>query len=295
MNALVQRWIVVLAAVTALPACVVETAEKPDQEVTAEPPESGEGGDGGDGGGGEDGGIVWSSEPWSDSQLPTGAPSAEQVRVVTANISFALTPAKVKQDFQQYGPEADVVLMQEARDVILENLVDTSVWAVRQNTTSPAKRGSAIVVRKAIAEPGGVGKLVLRKGVEASPCPGGGINTRYIARVNVRLASGRMLRLASAHMPPKRCWGPVYDAMADRIVEVSNEVPGRYVIGADWNKVVANDPNDIGQRTGLKRRAPGNSIDGFYFRNDELDASTAAWLPKTSSDHKPVRIHLTID
>lgn len=38
------------------------------------------------------------------------------------------------------------------------------------------------------------------------------------------------------------------------------------VLGADWNKVVDDDPNDIGVRTGLKPRGPdsGLRIDGFY-------------------------------
>jgi endonuclease/exonuclease/phosphatase family metal-dependent hydrolase len=264
-------------------------------------------GAGGEGHGGTDdagaGGVAGSGgvapggggAPQGGTGGTTTAPGPETIRIVTANISFGISAAKVKEDFNQYSPKADVVLVQEARDVSLQQLIDTSVWAVRQNTDSDATRGSAIVVRKSIAKAGGVGGLTLKKGVDASPCPGGGIGTRHIARVDVTLESGKLLRLASAHLPPKRCWGKVYDTMADAVVNVSKNSPGRYVIGGDWNKVVGQDPNDIGKRTGLALRAPPQSIDGFFFRSDKLNASAAEYMAKTNSDHRPVRFVVTVD
>lgn len=250
------------------------------------------------------------SDPSEDEELPGSleASAPSRLRVVTANISFALGPKKVKADFAEYSTKADIILVQEARDVKLKNLVDTKVWAVRQNVSSSATRGSAILVRKSIAKSGGIGKLRLIKGVGASSCPGGGIGTRYIARVNVALKGGPTVKLASVHMPPKRCWGPVYNTMANRVVSMVKNTSGSLIVGGDWNKKVRSDPNNIRLRTGrsLKIRAPKDSIDGFYFRPSARLRSgsykkpalqtvgDAKRLAKTHSDHRPVRMIMRI-
>lgn len=225
------------------------------------------------------------------------AAPAQQVRVVTANINFGLSPKTVRKDLARIRSNADVILVQEARDVRLRKLVPRDGWAVKQRTSSPAKRGSAVLVRRSIAT--SIGSLSLVRGVGASPCEDidgdgrpDGIGTRYIARVNIGLVNGRTLKVASLHMPPKRCWGSVYDRMADNVVRMVKNTRGKLVLGADWNKIVRNDPNDINGRTGLKIRAP-RGLDGFYVRSS-IPTTRARPLFDTHSDHDPVRMTITV-
>ena len=225
------------------------------------------------------------------------AAPAQQVRVVTANVDFGLSARKVRKDLARIRPQADVILVQEARDVRLRKLVPRKGWAVKQRTSSPARRGSAVLVRRSIAT--SIGGLSLVRGVGASPCDDidndgkpDGINTRYIARVDIGLVNGTTLKVASLHMPPPRCWGSVYNRMADSVVRMTRNTRGRLVLGADWNKIVRNDPNDINGRTGLKIRAP-RGFDGFYVRSS-IPTTRAKALFDTRSDHDPVRMTITL-
>ncbi|KFA93430.1 hypothetical protein Q664_09620 [Archangium violaceum Cb vi76] len=67
------------------------------------------------------------------------------------------------------------------------------------------------------------------------------------------------------------------------------------VLGADWNKVVDDDPNDIGTRTGLKPRGPdeGTRIDGFYV-SQVINTNDLHKLAQTGSDHRPVKMTITV-
>ncbi len=228
---------------------------------------------------------------------PEGASLANaQLRVVTANLAFR-GPDGVRSDWNTIGPEADIVFVQEAKNVRLRDILGDT-WAVRQDTTSEDRQGSAVVIRKSAVQ--SIGELVLVKGVDANDCdsPLGGIMTRWIARVDVQLHNGQWLRAASLHMPPERCQngpGSPYAVMADNVVAFANRSERMLVLGADWNKVVDEDPNDIGARTGLKPRGPdsGSRIDGFY-----VSHAISTWdlhhLPQTGSDHRPVQMTLGV-
>lgn len=218
------------------------------------------------------------------------AATTQNVRLVTVNVDFTASSAQVRADFAKYSPYADIILMQEAKNVDLHSLIDTTVWVVRQaGGHGSAEAGSAIVVRRSAARQ--VTNFRLRKGVDA----GCGLQTRYIAIVDVQLANGSWIYPASAHLPPKRCWGPHYDAMATVVVDVLRTFPRRLVIGADWNKVVANDPNNISARTGGQHvpRSVGTHIDGFY-KPKNLANNTPTQGPDIYGAHFPIHMAIAV-
>ncbi|MDC0712204.1 endonuclease/exonuclease/phosphatase family protein [Stigmatella sp. ncwal1] len=224
------------------------------------------------------------------------ATANEQLRVVTANLAFR-GPDAVRNDWNTIGPEADIVFVQEAKNVRLRDILGDA-WAVRQDTSSEDRQGSAVVIRKSAVK--SVGDLQLVKGTDASDCnsPEGGIMTRWIARVDVQLNNNRWLRATSLHMPPARCQnglGSPYAVMADNVVAFAKRSEPLLVLGADWNKVVDSDPNEIGSRTSLKPRGPdtGSRIDGFYV-SPAINTADLHPLPQTGSDHRPVKMTIGV-
>lgn len=233
------------------------------------------------------------------STTPTASLTAPaELRVVTANLAFRGN-AGVAEDWKTIGPEADIVFVQEAKNVVLRDILDLNTWIVRQNTTADDVQGSAVVIRRSMVQ--SAGELVLVKGVDANDCNDpvlGGIMTRWIARVDVLLNNGRSIRLASLHMPPLRCQdgiGSPYAVMADNVVAFANRADRLLVLGADWNKIVDDDPNQIGARTGLKPRGPddGSRIDGFYV-SQAISTNYLYKLAETGSDHRPVKMTITV-
>lgn len=214
-----------------------------------------------------------------------------ELRVVTANLAFR-GEAGVRSDWETIGPEADIVFVQEAKNVNLRNIL-SDAWIVRQDVSSDDRAGSGVVIRRSAIQAVGDWGLVL--GTDSDPC---GIMTRWITRVDVQLHNDRWIRVASLHMPPARCQtgpGGPYDVMADNVVAFANRSDRLLVLGADWNKVVDEDPNNIGGRTGLKPRGPdaGQRIDGFYV-SQAIATRDLHHLPQTGSDHRPVKMTLTV-
>jgi endonuclease/exonuclease/phosphatase family metal-dependent hydrolase len=241
--------------------------------------------------------MALASATLAAAALVPGAAQAAPVslRVVTAYLQFA-GPVAAGEDWQTIGPNADIVFVQEAKNVVLRDILGDG-WIVRQNTSSDDRQGSAVAVRRsAVAE---VGDLQLVKGTDASSCGDPpGIMTRWITRTDVKLHNGRWLRVASLHMPPPRCQdglGSPYAVMADNVVAFVRGGNRLTVLGADWNKVVDDDPNDIGKRADLKPRGPDDTqrIDGFYV-SPEIGTADLHLLPRTNSDHRPVQMTISV-
>ncbi|MFY0529096.1 endonuclease/exonuclease/phosphatase family protein [Archangium gephyra] len=234
----------------------------------------------------------------SAAPAPTLLSGPAELRVVTANLAFRGN-AGVKEDWKTIGPAADIVFVQEAKNVVLRDILNLDTWIVRQDTSADDVQGSAVVIRRSVVQ--SAGDLVLVKGTDANNCNDpvlGGIMTRWIARVDVLLNNGRSLRVASLHMPPLRCQdglGSPYAVMADNVVAFANRADRLLVLGADWNKVVDDDPNQIGARTGLKPRGPdsGSRIDGFYV-SQAIGTNNLQRLAQTGSDHRPVQMTITV-
>ncbi|GHG80976.1 endonuclease/exonuclease/phosphatase family protein [Comamonas sp. JC664] len=242
--------------------------------------------------------MVASGAAWARVEQSAASPAAmtqAQLRVVTANLDFHRAEA-ARRDWNTIGPEADIVFLQEVKYVRMRDILGDG-WAVRQDTSSEDRQGSAVIIRKSAVK--AIGELQLVKGVDASPCPDGGIMTRWIARVDVQLHNNRWIRVASLHMPPPRCQtglGSPYARMADSVVAFANRSDRLLVLGGDWNKVVDSDPNDIGARTGLKPRGPdsGLRIDGFYV-SPAIGTQGLQFLPRTGDNsHRPVKMNITV-
>ncbi|MFT7839793.1 endonuclease/exonuclease/phosphatase family protein [Saccharothrix sp. BKS2] len=233
---------------------------------------------------------------------PASAAGAVQLRFVTANINFDADQSVVRDKWRNLiAPNADVVFLQEAKNVRLSDFVETSTWIIRHGTSaaeddSEDKLGSALLIRRAVATE--VADYGLVKGVDASPCPRGGIMTRWLAKIKVKLTNGRWIRVASLHMPPLRCQtgpGGPYDRMADSVVAFADLTDMPTVLGADWNKVVDDDPNAIGRRSGLEPNGPdlGERIDGFMY-SPRLRNCCLTQLGLASRGHPAVQVKLTV-
>ena len=92
----------------------------------------------------------------------------QRVRVVTVNVDFGAPASTVRDDFARYSRFADIVMLQEARDVRLADLVDTSTWIVRQDTSSESTRGSALAIRRTAVRATGQGMFQFLKNQYAS-------------------------------------------------------------------------------------------------------------------------------
>ncbi|MFF3868059.1 endonuclease/exonuclease/phosphatase family protein [Micromonospora sp. NPDC001898] len=220
--------------------------------------------------------------------------AAMELRVVTANLAFRQAPG-VRQDWTKIGPYADIVFFQEAKNVRLADVLGDG-WIVRQDTSAEDRQGSAVAIRRALAAE--IVDFELVKGTDGASCGGEPIMTRWITKLRLRLTNGRPVRLASLHMPPPRCQsgpGSPYAVMADNVVEFANRSDVLTILGADWNKIVDQDPNEIGARTGLKPRGPnsGLRIDGFYV-SPAITTRDVRHLEQTGSDHRPVQMHVGI-
>lgn len=224
------------------------------------------------------------------------AAAAQNVRVLTYNLDFNRTNREnVRNDLGAMLDRSDVLLLQEAKTFSIQALVDElgrgGEFAVRQDLSSSAKMGSAIVIRKAVTS--SIGSLNLILGVD-EPF-GCSLQTRYIARVQLTTTNGTVLNVASAHFPPGYCPESTYTRMMDNTVQVLQNNYGTMILGADWNKSLRTNPNNIFGRTDNRYRfrspvaCSGSSdrcIDGLVFAT--RFGATDAVIYNGGSDHDAI-------
>jgi endonuclease/exonuclease/phosphatase (EEP) superfamily protein YafD len=228
--------------------------------------------------------------------VPAPASAARtEIKVMSANVKFGKGSAKrVKRLFNHAAERADIVFLQEARDVKVTKRLTGPGWAIRQDKSTPATRGAAVVIRKASVKR--FGKLILTPAVQGHPC---GLGDRFIASVPVLLDNGTRVRATSLHMPPRRCDTPggPYSRMAQNVVAFANRVDVPLLIGGDWNKVVDQDPNGIAARSSLMPRGMngGSRIDGFLIeRRPATKAGEPVRLADFGSDHQPLLLRVSV-
>lgn len=231
----------------------------------------------------------------------------QRVRVVSANINFALDATTVGQRFDNYSRFADIVLFQEAKEVNLktEAGIDRTEWIVLQETGREPRGsdrwGSAIAIRSDILRaPVGMSDFRLTLGTTND---GGGagcsLQTRWIAHVPLTLKNGAELRPASLHLPPPVCQsgtdGP-YERMIASAVQLSNAHPNRLLLGGDFNKVVRSDPNNLGARADgrIVPRALPDDIDGFYKPKDLPQDGDVREVGFASKGHDAVQLVVNV-
>lgn len=259
------------------------------------------------------GGLVLALQTTAAQGVETTAAAAKPVtlRFVTANMSFRSSQKAAKKKWLKLiAPHADIVFLQEAKNLKLRHkFVDRQKWYIfHGKPTDPKLKkhpeqdtkdrlGSAILVRKsAVAD---VRSWELIKGVGGGGCGRKGpIMTRWIAKIRVKLHNGRLIRVASAHMPPARCVkNGKYKTMADNVVKFvkrTKTVPT--VIGADWNATVDADKFKIAKRTKMHKDGPnkGDRIDGFLWsRGIKFVKLRKLGRANNQDDHQAVQIKLT--
>lgn len=225
------------------------------------------------------------------------AAATTDVRVVSWNVDFTDSRQQVTNGWNRIAGKGDVFLLQETKNVDLREVVDTREFGVVQRGGhGSAERGSSIVYRKS--------KLMktwdgLVFGVAGSACTDS-MQTRYIHRVNLRvLGTGRGVAFGSAHLPPKDCGAASRTTMADNIVAMARATSKPQVIGGDWNlDLTTQNPFAIPSRTGLSKSAKpasaGSRIDGFFSSGGLQPSRTATVLDPTASDHRPIRITISV-
>lgn len=147
---------------------------------------------------------------------------------------------------------ADVLLVQEAKDVVLADVLPAG-WVALQDTTSPATMGSAICYR--IATVRGPKAPHLIEG--SSPFWQGrrvGMLTRYIACAHLQDRATKEWRFAiSAHLPPLR-FAFLQPGMTRRLRRLlKGTTPGHWahahaVVGLDANQPLTRLADRLGMR-----------------------------------------------
>jgi endonuclease/exonuclease/phosphatase family metal-dependent hydrolase len=204
------------------------------------------------------------------------AKSQQPIRVVTANVDWALRAQRVAQDLHRIEARADVLLLQETKNVNVDALLGPQ-WTVLQDTSSASRAGSTIAYRNSFIR---AGRFSLRLGVEPH---GAAMLPRWIATARLRVAGSYSIRVASAHRPPPR-YSWLWPAFDQNMRAFSQDVKAPLIVGADWNSPIVRDPAGL-RRTGA--RTTGAEIDGFAV-DRSLRVSRVHALPKGWSDHHAV-------
>lgn len=217
----------------------------------------------------------------------TGGMSDSVITVTTANVDFALKPDTAARDLARTanGVESDAYLLQEAKRVNLHKQAPKGL-KVFQRLKNDATRGSAILWNPKTMDAKG-----RRRGLTLGTTPhGAAMLNRYIAWVNVQLDNGRVVRLISLHEPPGRYrW--LVKFMSPAIVRLLRSSKVAWIVGADWNWLIKNSPDNLDKKTG--GRFYGFGIDGFLVHPD-LEVINVKRAARTHSDHVPVTIRVRV-
>ncbi len=212
-----------------------------------------------------------------------------KIRAVTANVDFALRPAVAGADIRSLLDDADVLLLQEAKNVDVDAQIRAENWKVHQINRSDSTQGSVVAWDNRDGH-----RIVI--GIELGVLPHGlRMLARYIAWVTLEFEDDRgeshYLCVVSAHFPPKRFWS-IYPYMVYNVIRFVNTRKAPVLIGADFNQ------RDF--MSGISRLARSINatkhligIDGFLLvSKNKWRTFALRRLPRTHSDHAPVQIVL---
>ena len=172
---------------------------------------------------------------------------------------------------------ADILLLQEAKDFVLADLVPDG-WKAMQNTSSDAKAGSAIAVNSDVIT---VHAWGLVKGCDAPQ--GGGMLPRYIVWSECRWEEGGMFSPIAAHEPPGR-YSELQPGYTKKVQTVANSHPDP-VIGADANM----DIDTFAKQLGSGYKAVGEGIIGLVSKSPLTDVEIdKTGVADNQTDHPAV-------
>ena len=210
------------------------------------------------------------------------------IRLVTANLDFALRPKTVQEDLEFLIERADIITFQEAKRVDVDRLIKDPKWAVYQPMATNATKGSGVAWRTDKAKRLGVGKRIGTKPF------GRGMLTRYIVWVRLEI-DGQPLVVASLHMPPKRFWSFLYGNMLKNVRKFIASHANAIVIGGDWNKLIHKAPELRKLANDFDGRFYGVGIDGFLIiPKSKFWVLEVKRLRATHSDHHPVQMKVRL-
>lgn len=229
--------------------------------------------------------------------------AAQDLRVTTYNLNFGRTDREnVRNDLGAMMAASDVLLLQEAKTFSIQALVDElglgGQFAVRQSLASDAEQGSAIVIRRSAVSDIGALQLVFGVG-EPFGCS---MLTRYIAKVRLVTTNGTVVNVASAHFPPGYCSADAYERMMANTVQLLQNNYGSMILGADWNKTLRSNPNNLFGRTDNRYRFRSPEIcgdqdkpciDGMVFAT-RFDATNAVII-EGGSDHDAIKATYSVN
>lgn len=217
----------------------------------------------------------------------TFAASPQRVRFTTFNVNFNNSNAKVKSDVQAVAATTDIIAMQEAKSVTIDNFLGNAWTVIQVVDEGDAKRGSAIAIRNSVMT------RLHGSGLVLGSSAGSGIMRRFIAWADVEFTNGQIVRVLALHYPPRRA-DNLWPEMTGNLVDFVNNSPYPVIAGADWNFTVNNDPQHIERDTGLTMR--GVRIDGFAYNQTimEFVSITEQTGLNVNSDHDPVRMNVDV-
>ncbi|MGZ4560030.1 MAG: N-acetylmuramoyl-L-alanine amidase [Mycobacteriaceae bacterium] len=205
------------------------------------------------------------------------------MRVTSANLDFAL--GNDREYIAWLCQDADVLLVQEAKDRVLANLLSEG-WTSLQDTSDGAHMGTAIAVRDATVEVTDHGLAL-----GAKPLIGGkhvGMLTRYIAWAELtERATGESGRFISPHFPPGRfrVLQPGYEKNLRALMYGRRDI----VIGTDANQPI----DQLAKRLGFEW--VGRGIVGVLSGRDLTGRKIRTWgIHHHATDHPSVSalVHL---
>jgi endonuclease/exonuclease/phosphatase family metal-dependent hydrolase len=232
--------------------------------------------------------AVTTSSASADARSDRQQRTQPALRVVTFNVFQNLGLPAHRQDWRRLRSRADVVLLQETTGFRVRDMVHSRRWRAVQADGDRAE--SAVVVRRSAVRK--VGAVRIRRISSSHDCEGADIGPRYVVSARLVLRGGARIRVASTHLPHPGCADSVYAAAIRHLRRWVRGHHGRLVIGADWNRTVADDPGGLGAHTRL--RPYGVGIDGFEVdhRLHVVRTHRLGGDEDWASDHEPVRVTL---
>lgn len=185
------------------------------------------------------------------------------------------SPEKTSRIIRKSARYVDVLTICEAANVKVADVLGDS-WEVAQDTSTPARAGSAIAVRKTR---GTIKRWKIRIGVRAflRGRRANRMRDRYIVRAVTRIDQGTKYRWtykpAGSHGPPKRNWSIWWPAWMASVKTTPN-----HDFGADWNR-----EQKVVKRWMRRRRVQIAGIDGFATK--KWIPSSDVWTVDVGGDH----------
>lgn len=210
--------------------------------------------------------------------------------LATINPGFGLTLPRWRRDLQDLTKTADVLAIQEAKRVDVDQLLPAH-WRAGQNTDTPAKAGSVVAWNRHRARSTSGGLQVAAEPGRAQ------MLTRNI-RWQVLRIDGVMSRVvvASAHRPPARyrfLW-PIFDARVRRFIRRQHNAGRIVLLGMDTNQPLGQDPGRLSRRLGMRWLGPEAGIIGWAVSETAPVTADVTVRRLSFSDHPAVLIRLLV-